>query len=75
VRARLGYRLFEDFSAGVEASTLSDINQEMRRAGLFVRYAWEKGEISVGGGVAGRSWEDTARQAQPYAGVTVLGRF
>ena len=54
VRGRLGYRLMGDLSAGVEASTLSDVNQEMRRAGLFVRYAWGRGEVSLGGGVSGR---------------------
>ena len=75
LRARLGYRLFEDFSVGIEAAALSDVSQEMRRAGLFLRYAWEKGEVSVGGGVSGRSWDDAARHAQPYVGITLLGRF
>jgi hypothetical protein len=75
VRGRVGYRLIGDFSAGVEASTLSDVNQEMRRAGLFVRYTWERGEVSLGGGVSGRSWDDAARRAEPYANVTLLGRF
>ncbi len=74
-RARLGYRVAGDFSAGIEASTLSDVNQEMRRGGLFIRYAWEGGEVSLGGGVSGRSWDDAARRAEPYANVTLLGRF
>ena len=75
VRARLGYRLFGDVSAGPEATALTDTNQEMRRAGLFIRYAWDGGEVSLSGGVSGHSWDDAARQAQPYANVSVLGRF
>ena len=75
VRARLGYKVIGDFSAGVEATTLTDLNQEVQRAGLFIRYAWERGEVSLGGGVSGRSWDDAARRAEPYANVTVLGRF
>ena len=75
VKGRLGYRVWRDLSVGVEASALSDVNQEMRRAGLFVRYAWERGEVSIGGGVLGRDWQATARSVQPYAGATYLSRF
>lgn len=75
LRARAGYRLFDDVSVGFEASALSDITQEWRRTGVFLRYAWDRGEISVNAGFGGRTWEDTTRSAQPYAGITALGRF
>lgn len=75
VRARLGYRLLDDFSVGAEASALSDVDQDLRRAGLFVRYAWSWGEMSIGGGVTGTSWDDAARSARPYAAATLLGKF
>jgi Cellulose biosynthesis protein BcsS len=79
LKARLGYRVWQDLSLGIEASSLSDVNQETRRAGLFLRYAWDNGEVSVGGGVTGldwkRSWDDSLRTMQPYAGATYLGRF
>lgn len=74
-RARLGLRVWQDLSAGIEASVLSDVNQEMRRAGLFVRYAWDRGEISLGGGLTAHSWAQTLGAEQFYAGATYLRRF
>ena len=75
IKMRLGTRIWEDLSIGVEASALSDVNQEMRRAGLFLRFAWEAGEVSIGGGLTGNAWAETARTAQPYAGISALGQF
>lgn len=76
VKARMGVRIWRDLSLGAEASTLSDVNQEMRRGGAFVRYAWDGGEFSIGGGVSARDWFAMGgTTAQPYAGATLLGRF
>ena len=76
MRARAGYRLWRNLSTGVEASALTDTNQEVRRAGLFLRYAWEKGEFSISGGVEGHAWLEMGRQTpKPYAGVSLLGRY
>ena len=75
VRARLGTRVWRDLSIGLEAASLSDVNQETRRAGVFLRYAWERGEISVGGGLSGQTSDAIIKNPQPYAGATVLTRF
>ena len=75
VRARIGLRVWRDLSLGLEAATLSDVNQETRRAGLFLRYAWERGEISVDGGLSGQAADGMLKNPQPYAGATLLTRF
>lgn len=75
VKARSGYRVWGNLSAGLEASLLTDVNQEMRRAGLHLRYSWERGEVSLGAGVTGASFVDAARSHAPYVSVTLLGKF
>ena len=52
-RARAGYRLIDDVSFGFEAGALRDQSRDVGRLGLFVRYAWDGGEVSISGGVAG----------------------
>jgi hypothetical protein len=42
---------------------------------LFVRYAWEGGEISLAGGVSGRFFEDAQDMTDPYATMTWLVQY
>lgn len=65
-RLRLGYKLTPQFSIGPEAGLHGSIDYDHGRAGAFVRYESEMGEISISGGAAG---EDG------YATVNALLRF
>jgi Cellulose biosynthesis protein BcsS len=75
IKGRLGYRVWRDLSFGVEGQAVSDVNQESRRAGVFLRFSGAYGEVSIGGGVAGHSWLEMPRSRDPYASATVMGRF
>ena len=48
--ARLGYRFLPTFSGGLEAAINGNRLNEDYRAGVFVRYEWDGGEIAAGGG-------------------------
>lgn len=50
-RIRTGYRLIEDISFGLEARVDGNLLDKDARGGVFVRYEWQGGEISVAGGV------------------------
>jgi len=63
-RFRSGRRLFDDVSVGLDA-----------RGGMFVRYAWHGGEISLAGGVAGRFFEDANNMHDPYATLYWLMQY
>ena len=74
-RARSGYRLFADFSIGAEARVNGNALDKDARGGLFLRYAWDGGEISVSGGVSGRFLEDAGDMTDPYAGMLWLTQY
>lgn len=91
-RWRLGYRVVPTISLGVEASVngnlLSDsrilddgsLREELRpqtRLGLFARYEWYTGEISVSGGVTSDSLDFSGGNEfdSLYATVNWLTRF
>ena len=65
-RVRTGYRLFDDVSVGLEARVNGNALEKDARGGLFVRYAWHGGEISLAGGLAGRLYEDAQDMCDPY---------
>ena len=57
VHSRLGYRILPSVSAGLEATLNgnfkgSDLDNHDYRGGLFLRYEWFTGEISVSGGMS-----------------------
>lgn len=74
-RLRSGYRVFADVSLGAEGAINANDLGEDARAGLFVRYAWQGGEVSLAGGVAGRFLEDAQSLRDPYATVNWLAQF
>jgi hypothetical protein len=74
-RFRSGYRLFDDVSVGLEARVDgNELDKEAPR-GMFVRYAWHGGEISLAGGVAGRFFEDANNMHDPYATLYWLMQY
>jgi Cellulose biosynthesis protein BcsS len=74
-RARAGYRLFDDVSVGAEARIDGNELDKDARGGLFVRYAWTGGEVSLAGGVSGRFLEDARDMTDPYATLTWLVQY
>ena len=82
-RGRLGVRVLRDYvpdlSIGPEISAFADQSRDARweprlttiNAGVFVRYAWERGEITVSGGVS----DDHVTALKGYAGGNLLTRF
>lgn len=70
-RLRLGHRVLDAVSVGVEGGLLGNEAAKNARGGGFVRYEWESGEISASGGVTG----DIARPSNPYATLVYLSRF
>jgi hypothetical protein len=74
-RVRTGYRLFDDVSLGAEVRIIGNALDKEARGGLFVRYAWEGGELSLAGGVAGRFFEDARDMHDPYAAMTWLMQY
>jgi hypothetical protein len=45
------------------------------RGGLFVRYEWAGGEVSVAGGLGGRVDDWDATDISPYGTLNVLSQF
>ena len=50
---------------GLEARVNGNALEKDARGGLFVRYAWHGGEISLAGGLAGRFYEDAQDMCDP----------
>jgi hypothetical protein len=74
-RLRTGYRVFEDVSLGAEALINGNAQDRDMRGGLFVRHAWDGGEVSLAGGIAGRFFEDAQDMTDPYATMTWLVQY
>ena len=70
-RARLGTALFGQLSAGIEAAAMGNRTYDAGRAGLFTRYEWTGGEISVSGGTAG----DRSGLTGGYGSIGIVVRF
>lgn len=70
-RLRLGYRLWPQLSAGLEAGFAGSADYGTGRAGAFVRYEQPFGEMSVSGGMAGDRSETTGA----YGTLNFLLRF
>lgn len=78
---RLGYRLTDQLSIGPEFQfdrnawselDFSGLDESLIRGGIFARYAWEGGEISVSAGIAR---EGLAEETSPHASVNWLSKF
>jgi Cellulose biosynthesis protein BcsS len=74
-RLRSGYRVFSDVSLGVEARVNGNALDKDTRGGLFLRYAWDGGEISLAGGVSGRFFEHAGDMTDPYATANWLLQY
>jgi len=74
-RVRAGYRFLDEVSFGAEARVNGNALDKDARGGLFVRYEWDGGEISLAGGVAGRFLEDARDMTDPYATMTWLIQY
>jgi len=74
-RMRTGYRIFGDTSLGLEAGVNSNDLGEDARAGIFARYAWNGGEISVSSGFSGRFLDEAQSLRDPYATANWLTQF
>jgi hypothetical protein len=74
-RVRAGYRVISDVSLGIEARLNGNALDKDARGGVFVRYAWEGGEISLAGGVSGRFLEDARDMTDPYATANWLLQY
>jgi Cellulose biosynthesis protein BcsS len=74
-RLRTGYRIFDDVTLGAEARVDGNALDKDARGGLFLRYAWHGGEVSLAGGVAGRFFEDARDMTDPYATANWLVQY
>jgi hypothetical protein len=74
-RVRAGYRLWRDLSIGPEGGINSNDLGKDARAGLFARYAWSGGELSLAGGLSGRFLEDAESLRDPYVNGNWLMQF
>lgn len=76
-RARSGYRVYPglDLSLGAEARIDGNEQDKDTRGGLFVRYAWTGGEVSLAGGVSGRFFDDADDTIAPYGTLTWLMQY
>ena len=68
---RLGYRMGAGWSTGLEMAAYGNTFPDQGRAGAFLRFEWERGEVSVSGGAAG----DELRARDAYGTLNVLLRF
>lgn len=78
-RIRLGWRLWPELSAGLEAGSGGtaepDLERDTARIGGFLRYEWATGEVSISGGWAAEgTWMDREGPA-PFGTVSLLTRF
>lgn len=74
-RWRLGWRALPTVSIGPELRFDTNVDGRAGRAGLFARYEWMGGEISVAAGAAGPWAGDFAEDLEPYATLNVLFQF
>ena len=87
--ARLGWRVTPELSGGIEAGVLTrelpvhayrgtrTVEHQEAKAGLFARYEFARGEISLSGGMVSEDRETPvlSQDAKPYAAATWLWRF
>lgn len=90
-RLRLGWRLWPELSAGLEAGSggMAEgvfapdaaaagqaLEHDTSRVGAFLRYEWEAGEVSVSGGWAvDGTWREREGGPGPFGTVSLLTRF
>ncbi len=74
-RLRGGYRAYGDISVGLEGGINANDLGEDTRVGLFARYAWNGGEVSLSGGYAGRFLDEANSLRDPYATANWLTQF
>ena len=79
-RARTGYRLQSDLSLGLEAGFNANALDRSARAGLFLRYEWEGGEISASAGVTsgdvgGLAVGSASDDLSAYGTINVIFQF
>jgi len=80
-RLRFGWRVLPALSAGVEAGAAGNVECDIARAGVFLRYEWASGELAVSGGLSNDKLlhdlggSDAAHANAPYATVNWLTRF
>ncbi len=70
-RVRLGYLVGSGWSTGLEAAAFGNLNHDGGRAGGFLRYEWNRGEISMSAGADG----DHKHIGGGYASIGALLRF
>jgi len=70
-RLRVGYRVVNTMSLGIEGGQFGNEASDSRRLGGFARYDWLGGELSVSGGVSG----DIAEPRNPYATLVYMTKF
>jgi hypothetical protein len=78
-RWRAGWRIAPHVSVGPELRYDKNIETGNGnwdgRSGLFVRYDWIGGEVSLAGGVSGRVYDWNATDVSPYGTLNVLFQF
>lgn len=74
-RWRAGLRTLPTFSIGPEVRFDSNEQDHAGRAGVFARYEWKGGEISVAAGAAGNMTGGIAKGLEPYATLNVLFQY
>jgi cellulose biosynthesis protein BcsS len=74
-RLRSGYRIVDDLTLGAEGRIDGNALDRDARGGMFVRYAWTGGEISLASGVSGRFFEDARDMTNPYATLNWLTQY
>ncbi len=77
VHMRNGYRVVPRLSAGIESILDANAEDRQGRAGLFLRYEWNTGEVSASGGVSGDLPNSRTLEipTAPYGAVNWLSRF
>lgn len=74
-RLRSGYRVYGDVSLGLEGGVNANDLGEDARVGLFGRYSWSSGEVSLSGGLSGRFLDDAQALHDPYVTANWLTQF
>ncbi len=68
-------RVVGDLTLGAEGRIDGNALDRDARGGLFLRYAWSGGEVSLAGGVSGRVFEDARDMTIPYATLNWLTQY
>jgi hypothetical protein len=79
-RLRLGWRVWNGWSMGVQAGLAGNEEYDAAQIGPFLRYEWANGEFSLVAGLSSdnvwdRPWRDAAESSTPFASVNWLTRF